>query len=299
MNIYGDLHCDALWRCYDRRTDLDDPTLQTKRDLSFRHLQTYAIYIPDEEPDPYRYFRAVYAYGEEVMRKYPELVLCRTGAEIDRAFESGRTPYLLSVEGGGFFGEDREKNRRIAKELKQKGILFLSLCYNKGNNLAGGALSDGGLTPLGREVALLLREEGIVLDLSHLNHRSADDLLALLPDGVVATHSNCYALADHPRNLTDGQIKALIARKGLMGINFYPPFLTNRSFATVSDILLHIRHVLNLGGEEILAFGSDFDGIDRTPVDLRDLSELPRLGKLINDAFLYGNMKRFLDQNFK
>ena len=296
MNYYGDLHCDALWRCYEKRTDLDDPTLQLKRKPPFRHLQTYAIYIPDAEAEPYRYFRAVYAYGEELFRQYPEMVLCRRAAEIDRAFAENKTPYLFSVEGGGFFGRDMEKNYRIARELKQKGIVFLSLCYNKGNALAGGALSEGGLTPLGREVALLLREEGISLDLSHLNHRSADALLELLPDGVVATHSNCYALADHPRNLTDEQIKALIDRHGLMGINFYPPFLTNNRTAYISDILLHIRHVMALGGRDILAFGSDFDGIDRTPSDLRDLTELPRLGDLINEAILYGNMKRYLDQ---
>ncbi len=299
MNYYGDLHCDTLWRCYENRTDLSDPALQLKRKPPFRHLQTYAIYIPDTEPEPYRYFRAVYAYGEELLRKYPEMVLCRKAEEIDRAFEAGKTPYLFSVEGGGFFGKDLERNYRIARELKKKGIAFLSLCYNKGNELAGGALSEGGLTAMGREVAQLLREEGISLDLSHLNHRSADELLELLPDGVVATHSNCYALADHPRNLTDGQIRALIERRGLMGINFYPPFLTNQKNAYISDILLHIRHVMALGGREILAFGSDFDGIDRTPMDLRNLWDLPRLGNLINDAFLYGNMKRYLDHHLK
>lgn len=299
MNYYADLHCDTLWRCYDNRSDLDDPGLQLTRKPPFRHLQTYAIYIPDTEPEPYRYFRAVYAYGEEVMRKYPEMVLCRTGAEIDAAFAAGKTPYLFSVEGGGFFGQDPEKNRRIVRELKQKGIAFLSLCYNKGNELAGGVHSDGGLTPGGKEVALMLRSEGISLDLSHLNHRSADELLALLPDHVVATHSNCYALADHPRNLTDRQIKGLIERRGLMGINFFPPFLTHKKAAYISDILLHIRHVLSLGGREILAFGSDFDGIDQTPVDLPNLGALPRLGDLLSEAILYGNMKRYLDLNLK
>lgn len=299
MNYYGDLHCDTLWRCFDHRSDLGDPTLQLTRQPPFRHLQTYAIYIPDTEAEPYRYFRAVYAYAEELMRQYPEQVLCRTAREIDAAFEAGKTPYLFSLEGGGFFGEDAEKNYRLIRELKQKGIAFAGLCYNRGNNLAGGTQSEGGLTPLGREVALMLRQEGISVDLSHLNHQSADEVLALLPDHVVATHSNCYALADHPRNLTDAQIKALIGQRGLMGINFFPPFLTKKKNAYISDILLHIRHVLSLGGKEILAFGSDFDGIDQTPVDLPNLAALPRLGNLLNDAFLYGNMKRYLNESLK
>ena len=294
MNYFGDLHCDTLWRCYDNRSDLGDPSLQLKRDPPFRHLQTYAIYIPDTEEDPYRYFRAVYAYAEEMLRRYPELVLCRTAAEIDEAFAAGRTPYLFSIEGGGFF-----KNYRMVQELRQKGIAFAGLCYNRGNELAGGIHSEKGLTPQGRDAALMLREAGITVDLSHMNHRSADEVLELLPDHVAATHSNCYGLVDHPRNLTDDQIKALIRKKGLMGINFYPPFLSKKKNAYIEDILLHIRYVLSLGGREILAFGSDFDGIEATPMDLPDLHALPRLGDLLSEDLLYGNMKRYLDQNLK
>lgn len=301
MTFYADLHCDTLWRCYDRRSTLDDPTLQLTRKPPFHHLQTYAIYIPEAVGEPYRYFRSVYAYAEELMRRYPEMVLCRSGAEIDATFAAGKTPYLYSVEGGGFFGGDHEKNRKIAAELQQKGIAFLSLCYNHGNALAGGALSKGGLTEWGRDAALLLAEMGIALDISHLNRESADALLEISELSVVATHSDCFALTPHKRNLTDAQIKALIARKGLMGINFYPPFLKSSGEAAVRDVVDHVRHVLELGGEEILAFGSDFDGITETPVDLQTLSDLPRLsdalcaefGTALSEKFLYGNFRRW------
>ena len=298
MKIYGDLHCDTLWRCFERRTDLNDPALQLRADPPFRHLQTYAIYIPDEETEPYRYFRAVYAYAEALFRRYPHMVLCRSSREIDQAFGAGKTPYLFSIEGGELFGSDSLKNERLAAELREKGIAFAGLCYNKGNALAGGAMGTGSLTERGREAALLLRQAGISVDISHMNHRSADAVLKLLPDHVVATHSNCYGLADHPRNLTDGQIAALIRNHGLMGINFYPPFLTQKNRAYIEDILLHIRYVLALGGKEILAFGSDFDGIEETPVDLPHLHALPRLGNLLNEDFLYGNLKRYLDRNW-
>ncbi|MBQ8600181.1 MAG: membrane dipeptidase [Clostridia bacterium] len=297
--IYGDLHCDTLWRCFERRVDLSDPLLQLKRDPPFSHLQTYAIYIPDTVDDPYRYFRTVYAYGQEMMRRFPNMVHCKTAVEIDKAFAAGKTPYLFSIEGGSFFGPDPEKNRRTAKELKEKGIAFLSLCYNRGNGLAGGNLSpERGLSSLGKEVALILREEGISLDLSHLNHRSADALLELLPDGVVATHSNCFSLAPHPRNLTDEQIKALIEKNGLIGINFYPPFLTAEEEASVEDVRLHIRHIERLGGQKVLAFGSDFDGIEHTPKDLTNLWAVQKLFDL-GESYLYGNMKRYLDTYFK
>lgn len=299
MKIYGDLHCDTLWRCFDRRGDLNDPTLQLKRNPPFQHLQTYAIFIPDEVEDGYRYFRAVYAYAEELFRRHPEMVLCRSAKEIESAFSEGKTPYLFSIEGGQLFGSHPAKNERLISELQKKGIAFMGLCYNKGNALAGGALSEGGLTSLGKEAALLLRDGGITVDLSHLNHRSADEVLALLPDHVSATHSNCYGLVKHPRNLTDDQIKSLIEKKGLMGINFYPPFLSAKKNAYIEDILLQIRYVLSLGGQEILAFGSDFDGIEETPVDLRTLEDLPRLGNLLNEDFLFGNMMRYLSKNLR
>ncbi len=297
--MYGDLHCDTLWRCFERRTDLSDPSLQLKCNPPFSHLQTYAIFIPDTVDDPYRYFRAVYAYGQEMMHHFPHMVHCKSAKEIDEAFAAGKTPYLLSLEGGGFFGANAEKNRRTAKELKEKGIAFLSLCYNRGNGLAGGILSpERGLSSLGKEVALMLREEGISMDVSHLNHRSADAMLELLPDGVVATHSNCFSLRPHPRNLTDDQIRALIQKEGLIGINFYPPFLSDEDEATTEDVRHHIRYIERLGGEKVLAFGSDFDGIEQTPKDLSTLLAVPKLFDL-KEAYLYGNMKRYLDRFFK
>lgn len=307
MRFYGDLHCDTLWRCYENRTDLEAPGLQVRRGLPFRHLQTYAIYIPDTEPDPYRYFRAVYAYAREMLRKYPEMKLCRNAREIDESFAAGQTPYLFSVEGGGFFGTNSHKNQRTAAELREKGVAFLSLCYNRGNHLAGGVHSEQGLTAAGREAALMLREEGITLDLSHLNRPSADALLALLPDHVAATHSNCFSLTPHPRNLSDEQIRAIGARSGLIGVNFYPPFLTGKNTAGIADILAHVRRITALAGGETAAFGSDFDGISRTPEDLPDTGALPRLAQRLfaewgaeqTDAFLYGNMRRYLERSLR
>lgn len=303
MKFYGDLHADTLWRCFRHGSDLDDPTLHFKRNQPFAHLQTFAIYIPDGTEDPWGYFKSVHTYGQEILRRYPEMVLCHHGAEIDAAFEKGKVPYLLSVEGGGFFGKDPARNERRVQDLKRMGISFLSLCYNEGNHLAGGINVEFGLSEQGREVALQLRDGGISVDLSHLNRRSTDEMLALLPDHVVATHSNCNALKEHPRNLTDEQIKKLIARKGLIGVNFCHHFLSSPKDATIADILDHIRHILRLGGEEAVAIGGDFDGISRTPSDLPDLGAMPALGAALEAEFgaelahriLYQNMKDYFD----
>ena len=304
MEFYGDLHCDTLWKCYRHQSNLEDPSLDVKRNPPFKHLQTYAIYIPDGTKDPYAYFRAIYTYGEEVMRRYPDMRLCLSGKEIDEAFTKGETPYIYGVEGGGFFGEDMLKNERIAKDLKKRGVAFISLCYNKGNHLAGGTEAEFGMSALGKKVALMLRAEGLTLDISHLNHRSADQMLELLPDHVIATHSNCYALKAHPRNITDAQIQELIRRKGLMGVNFCHYFLSAPADAKMADLIDHFRHILKLGGESITAIGGDFDGISRVPADLPDLHALVDLGAALEKEFgaelahriLYGNMKNYIDR---
>jgi membrane dipeptidase len=304
MKAYADLHCDTIWQCYRHQSGLDDPALNLKRNPQFAHLQTYAIYIPDGTEDPYAYFRSVYAYGEEVMRRYPEMILCRNGQEIDDAFETGKTPYIYGVEGGGFFGEDMLKNEKTIRRLKRNGVAFISLCYNDGNHLAGGTKVDFGLSSLGKEVALMLRNEGITVDVSHLNHRSTDEMLEILPDHVIATHSNCYALKEHPRNLTDSQIKELILRGGLIGVNFCHHFLSAPEDARVSDIVEHIAHIIELGGEKAAAIGGDFDGMSRVPSDLRDLYEIVNLGAALEKRFgsdlagriLYGNVKNYIDR---
>ena len=166
MNFYGDLHCDTIWKCYRHQSDLDDPTLEVKRHPPFKHLQTYAIYIPDGTKDPYEYFRSAHTYGEEVMRRYPDMHLCRSSKEIDETFAAGKTPYIYSVEGGGFFGEDLLKNEQIAMDLKKRGVAFISLCYNQGNHLAGGAEVEFGMSDLGKKVALMLRNMGLTVDIS-------------------------------------------------------------------------------------------------------------------------------------
>lgn len=304
MEFYGDLHCDTIWKCFRHKSDLDDPSLEVKRKPPFKHLQTYAIYIPDGTQDPYEYFRAAHTYGEEVMRRYPDMILCRSGKEIDAAFAAGKTPYIYGVEGGGFFGEDLLENEQIAKDLKKRGVAFISLCYNDGNHLAGGTKVDFGMSELGKKVALMLRNEGLCVDISHLNHRSTDQMLELLPDHVIATHSNCYALKAHTRNLKDEQIKELICREGLMGVNFCYHFLSSPEVAQISDLIDHFRHILRLGGESIAAVGGDFDGMTKVPADLPDLYAIPALadalekefGAAIAEKILYGNMKNYIDR---
>lgn len=305
LRQFADLHCDTLYRCYEERKSLSHPSLQVRPKHSFQLLQNYAIYIPDHILDSLSYFRAVYDHGRMLLESMPDYCFCKNAGEIRAVLERGLRPCIISIEGGCLFKGSRQGDLLVAKELKEKGVAFLSLCYNSGNALAGGILSpDQGLSEAGKNAALLINEIGISLDISHLNHRSADQALLLLSEGIAATHSNCYSLMPHPRNLTDNQIIALKEKGGLIGMNFYPPFLKNGA-ASSADVLSHIAHLEALGAEDSIAFGGDFDGIDRTPVDLCSTEDLPafyqKLKKAVEDRaekYAFDNVMAYLNRFF-
>ena len=122
-------------------------------------------------------------------------------------------------------------------------------------------------------------------DVSHLNDESFWDVIKAARRPVIATHSNSRLLCNVPRNLTDDQFGCIAERGGLVGLNFYTGFLReDREHACMEDILRHAEHFLNLGGEDVLALGSDFDGADM-PYDLPDCGALPQLAQRLREAF--------------
>ncbi|MCK5743021.1 MAG: membrane dipeptidase, partial [Chlorobi bacterium] len=140
----------------------------------------------------------------------------------------------------------------------------------------------------GKELIKELNKLGIIVDVSHLNEAGFDDLLKISDTPFAATHSNCFSIREHPRNLKDEQIKEIIARKGFIGMNFYSEFLGDKdddNTVLINKFLKHVEHVLELGGEDVLGLGADYDGINRTPfpdvMSYRDIE-----GLLINDLKL-------------
>ncbi|MFR6344005.1 MAG: dipeptidase [Christensenellales bacterium] len=99
-----------------------------------------------------------------------------------------------------------------------------------------------------------------------------------------ASHSNAFSLYPHPRNLKDDQIRALIQSRGFIGINFNPPFLSEQPRCSLSTIVSHILHILDLGGEDILGFGSDFEGVSSLPAGMFGAQSYPALLSALQTA---------------
>ena len=235
---YADLHCDALSAGPPRAFLRGKKTAVSFDKLvgGGCFLQCFAIFTPDGDPRAAREMLA--AYRRE-----------RAGLEA-----AGVTP-VLTVENGGIFARDG----KLLDELRRAGLKMSGFTWNGENELGFPCGAAGGLKYPGRRLAEALFARGIYADVSHLSDGGFDDLAAIAACfrvSLVASHSLARAVCPHPRNLTDGQIREIARSGGLVGVNFV------REFIGEKGIFAHIRHILNVGGEEILAIGTDFDGTE-------------------------------------
>ncbi|MGN0181701.1 MAG: dipeptidase [Candidatus Ornithomonoglobus sp.] len=169
----------------------------------------------------------------------------------------GITP-LLSVEGGEMI-----QSLEDVDYLKSRGVRCIALTWNHANRIAGGADEpEQGLTEFGRAVVRRMNELGILVDVSHLNDKSFYDIEKINTGILIATHSNSRAVCGHRRNLTDDMFKIIRDSGGAAGINLYPPFVTESGVCEVSDVLRHIERWMELGGENAVGLGGDFDGVE-------------------------------------
>lgn len=220
-----------------------------------------------------------------------------------QASTPGHTRAVLAIEGAEVLGDDPQALARLAA----RGLFAIAPVWNRSNRWADGAAGPTrhrGLSAAGRSLVQEAGRLGILLDISHAADATASQILALSRLPVVATHSNARAIHRHRRNLTDGQIRAVARSGGLIGINFHCDFILPRGRrCDVAALLNHIRHLRKLGGDGVLALGSDFDGHIRPPRDLRHAGQLINLVKaLLADgqtdsqvcALLGDNVRRLL-----
>lgn len=298
-----DLHCDTLTAGAAGR-ELNDPACHLSLDAlprEGRWAQIFAIFIPDtlrgkEAVDYYERHRR--AFLRQMEDNAHRVTFCRSAAELEQAWRQGKTAAWLSVEGGCVLAGDLD---RVAL-LAEQGVRCITLTWNGENELGSGHDTPHSLTSFGREAVREMERQGILVDVSHLNDAGFDDVLAAASRPFLASHSNARAVCPHRRNLSDGQIRAMVERECLVGLNYYESFLAPDGHASPEHLLAHIRHFLALGAENCLALGSDFDGA-RLPgwldspgkaASLADLLVKEGLGAGAVEKILYVNALDFL-----
>lgn len=260
---YMDFHCDTLTVLQSPKDDLMEN--QTNVDLKrantqfSQYVQVFALWKDQRKSKGSREEEFLHLYQNAValLKNAEDFRWCQNKQELASSIQENVHCGLLAIEDLSIMGT-------LAEEIEKYAIASVMLTWNYENEYGYGAVADNckGLKAKGKKMVQSLQQKGILLDVSHLSEAGFYDVADLTNGAFVATHSNAYAVCPHVRNLKDEQIKILIARQGLMGLNFYRYFIEQEGNCGLTDIVKHVEHVLSLGGEDILAFGCDFDGSD-------------------------------------
>ena len=187
------------------------------------------------------------------------MALCCTPDELYRAKAQGKRTIMPGVENGYAIGRDLSNIER----LRKRGVVYMTLCHNGDNDICDSARGNGehgGLSAFGREVVREMNRVGMMVDLSHAAESTFWQVLECSQKPVVCSHSSCRALCDHPRNLTDEQMRALAAKGGVVQVTMYSGFLRKEGEATLDDFLAHLQHAIDIAGIDHVGIGTDFDG---------------------------------------
>lgn len=297
---YFDLHCDTLFAIaqeggtLEKRSGHIDLSRVSQYDS---YVQVFALFCgarPLDAPnDAHRMFVKLMNTKREQFAASPDrIVQCRTADDVESARRSGRAAGILSIEGAELI--QNEEDFRTAVD---EGVRIVTLAWNHDSCYACGALSDQkkGLTEQGKELVCRLDNEQIFADVSHLSERGFWDLAECTSRPILATHSNSRTICAHDRNLTDEQIREICRRGGLIGLNFYVPFVTKKRRASGKAVFPHIDHMLELGAQDALAIGADFDGCDHL---LDGLCDVAAIGTLAEEMRRHNYSERLIDKIF-
>jgi membrane dipeptidase len=204
------------------------------------------------------------AYWEREIDDHPEvLARVRSAADITRAKKNKRTGMVYGVQDGVSFESDLSR----LDDLHALGLRVVQPTYNRRNLLGDGCLEPGnsGLSRTGIEAIERMNALGILVDLSHCGRQTAADAIRVSKKPVAFTHTGCQALADHPRNRTDAELKAVADKGGVSGI-YFMPYLSEGRQPTAADIVRHLEHMVQVAGEDHVSIGTD-GNISPTTVD--------------------------------
>ena len=320
--MYIDLHCDTVLK-YIENGDPEEIYQGEKSHLGLKELhdlevkaQFMAIFLPSEEEfekvnlkgiSDWDYVEKCLDFYKHIEETYPDkFKVTKDYNEYTENRKNNIVSLCPTIEDGRLISKVED-----VKTLRQKGITLITLLWNNENSLGfphklEGYDNDYGLKKLGIEVIKEMEEQKIIIDVSHLNEHGIEDVLKNTTRPIMASHSNARAVTDVTRNLSDKQLKDLGERGCVAGLNLCPRFATEERAATFSDYEKHIRHMLNLGGEDLVAIGSDFDGIGgefeiKNPykmIDFLNYLNMNGVSADVVDKIAYKNVERFFKEYY-
>lgn len=303
-----DLHCDTLTKLAEESSSylrkngfsVDIEKMQKSNYIA----QFFAAFVDkSQHRDPYIWaLKLIEVFKREESKNRDKIKQAYCYEDILANEKEGKISCFLSIEEGAVLKGSLDKLHLFYKE----GVRLITLTWNYPNEIGypntQEKYANKGLTAFGFQLIEAMNELGIIIDVSHLSDKGFWDVVSRSKSPFIASHSNARAIKNHRRNLTDEMIRALAKKGGIMGINFYSNFLGDKNIGTVEDIVTHIKHIKKVGGIDILALGSDFDGIS-TPVEFEDCSQLHQLyyGLIKNgfsedevDKIFYSNTLTFI-----
>ena len=285
-----DLHCDTIMQLLDHPDSGDLYRNTWKIDIeklqkAHSKVQDFALFVNlGKTNDPYGRYEEmrnlcttqIHLYGEHIQH-----VL--SYQDVESVYESGKIGALMSIEEGGVLGGDLDK----LKQAYQDGVRLITLTWNYPNGLGEPHCGEQHkkLTPKGIEFVEAMQDLGIIVDCSHLNDAGTEQLGDILDAPFVASHSNAREVTAHTRNLPDNLIKLIANKGGVIGLNFAQSFLGTSPVSRIEDIVKHGLYLINKGGEDVVALGTDFDGI-KPNTEIKDASEMYRLYDAFKEAGL-------------
>jgi len=305
--IVFDGHCDTILEIINHKRSLGSRASTGHLDIPRLkeggvNIQVFAVFIEDiYKPDKSlkRSLQLIDYFFSEIEKNQDKISLVTNYNQIKEVNKAGKIAAILSIEGG----EALEGDLAVLRALYKLGVRLLTLTWNQRNQIADGlneSRTGGGLTEFGSKVIDEMNRLGMLIDISHLSEAGFWDVVKCSKTPIVASHSNCYTLCPHRRNLKNEQIKAIADKDGVIGITFVPKFLTqdNRK-ATVEDVIKHIDYLVEKVGVDYVGLGSDFDGTNSLPLDLESVDKIPNITiGLDKRGYKEEDIKKILGGNF-
>ena len=285
-----DLHCDTIMKLIDHPSSGDLYRNTWKIDIeklqkAHSKVQDFALFINlGETNDPYGRYEAMRNLCTSQIQYYGEHIQhVLSYQDIESVYVSSKIGALMSIEEGGVLGGDLDK----LKQAYQDGVRLITLTWNYPNGLGEPHCGEQHkkLTSKGVEFVEAMQDLGIIVDCSHLNDAGTEQLGDILDLPFIASHSNAREVTAHTRNLPDHLIKLIANKGGVIGLNFAQSFLGTSPISRIEDIVKHGLYLINKGGEDVVALGTDFDGI-KPDTEIKDASEMHRLYDAFKEAGL-------------